>query len=212
MSRTGRIVLPDYPHHVVHRGHNKQDVFRRQQDYERYLAALQEFRRRYGVKLYAYCLMTNHVHLLLEPSSPTGLAQLMKRVAGRYTRYYNRSAGRTGTLWEGRYRSSLVERESYLLACCRYIELNPVRAGLVAKPDLYIRGPVAANDSPALPAADSIRIHAISRWEPARMSAARTILPSWRRACRTARAGSSVNRYGVAIPRVDPGCPARFPR
>jgi putative transposase len=137
MSRMGRLVLPDYPHHVVHRGHNKQDVFHGPQDHERYLSMLQEFRRQYAVKLYAYCLMTNHVHLLLAPATPTGIAQLMKRVAGRYTRYYNRRAGRTGTLWEGRYRSSLVERDSYLLACCRYIELNPVRAGLVADPRLY---------------------------------------------------------------------------
>jgi putative transposase len=121
----------------VHRGHNKQDVFHRPADYERYLSTLQEFRQKYAVKLYAYCLMTNHVHLLLAPASETGIAQLMKRVAGRYTRYYNRRAARSGTLWEGRYRSSLVERDRYLLACCRYIELNPVRAGLVVDPRQY---------------------------------------------------------------------------
>lgn len=137
MSRTGRLVLPEYPHHVVHRGHNRQDVFGGPQDYRAYLATLHEFRDRYGVKLYAYCLMTNHVHLLLAPARATGIAQLMKRVAGRYTRHYNRQARRTGTLWEGRYRSSLVDRDEYLLACCRYIELNPVRAGIVDDPIQY---------------------------------------------------------------------------
>lgn len=137
MSRTGRLVLPGYPHHVVHRGHNKQDVFGGPRDYGAYLATLHEFRRRYAVKLYAYCLMTNHVHLLLAPTHAAGIALLMKRVAGRYTRYYNRQSNRTGTLWEGRYRSSLVDRDQYLLACCRYIELNPVRAGIVADPSQY---------------------------------------------------------------------------
>lgn len=137
MSRTARLVLPNYPHHVVHRGHNKQTIFTGAHDYAAYLATLHQFRRTYGVKLHAYCLMTNHVHLLLTPTRSTGIAQLMKRVAGRYTRYYNKLARRTGTLWEGRYRSSPVDRESYLLACCRYIELNPVRAGLVVDPRQY---------------------------------------------------------------------------
>ena len=137
MSRTGRLVLPDYPHHVVHRGHNRQGVFRGRPDYERYLSVLREFRQRYAVKLYAYCLMTNHVHLLLAPASATGIAQLMKRVAGRYTRYYNRSTGRSGTLWEGRFKSNLVQREGYFLACQRYIELNPVRARMVERPGDY---------------------------------------------------------------------------
>lgn len=137
MSRTARLVLPGHPHHVVHRGHNKQDIFTGAQDYAAYLATLHQFRHAYGVKLHAYCLMTNHVHLLLTPARPTGIAQLMKRVAGRYTRYYNKLAQRSGTLWGGRYRSSLIDSESYLLACCRYIELNPVRAGLVADPRQY---------------------------------------------------------------------------
>lgn len=137
MPRSARIVMPHFPHHVVQRGHNRQAVFAERKDYERYLAALQEFKDPYGVKVYAYCLMTNHVHLLLCPGDPEGIGKLMKRLAGRQTRYHNVLEGRSGTLWEGRYKSSPVETEAYLLACCRYIELNPVRARIVSDPASY---------------------------------------------------------------------------
>ncbi len=137
MPRMARIVLPHYPHHIVQRGHNRQVVFAQPRDYERYIGALREFKKEYGVALYAFCLMTNHVHLLLAPRDSTGLARLMKRLAGRQTRHHNRLEGRTGTLWEGRYKSSLVEHDEYLLACSRYIELNPVRARIVARPQDY---------------------------------------------------------------------------
>ncbi|WP_196251073.1 transposase, partial [Pseudomonas fluorescens] len=94
---------------------------------------LRELKDAFGIKIYAYCLMTNHVHLLVSPgNSVAGLGQLMKALAARATRYRNRLEGRTGTLWEGRYKSSVVQTETYLLACCRYIELNPVRACMVA--------------------------------------------------------------------------------
>ena len=92
---------------------------------------------KFGVALHAYCLMGNHVHLLASPTDASGLARLMKALAGRATRYRNRLERRTGTLWEGRFRSSLVQSERYLLACSRYIELNPVRAGIVAEPLAY---------------------------------------------------------------------------
>jgi putative transposase len=129
----GRIVLPNYPHHVVQRGHNRQVVFAATKDYQRYLADLRELKDVFGVKVYAYCLMTNHVHLLLAPGdSITGLGLLMKALAARATRYRNRLEGRSGTLWESRYKSSVVESDAYLLACCRYIELNPVRARMVS--------------------------------------------------------------------------------
>lgn len=137
MPRIGRIVLPYYPHHVVQRGHNRQVVFAEPRDYTRYLETLASFKDEYGVKVYAYCLMTNHVHLLLAPETMAGLGQLMKRLAGRQTRYHNRLEGRTGTLWESRYKSSPVDSERYLLACSRYIELNPVRARMVAMPEDY---------------------------------------------------------------------------
>lgn len=106
MPRMGRVVLPHYPHHIVQRGHNRQATFAEQSDYERYLATLREFKEEYDVAVYAFCLMTNHVHLLLAPREPTGIGKLMKRLAGRQTRHHNRLEGRSGTLWESRYKSS----------------------------------------------------------------------------------------------------------
>lgn len=139
MPRTGRIVLPGYPHHVVQRGHNRQVVFATSEDFRRYLDDLRELKDQFDVRVHAYCLMTNHVHLLLAPAadSPSGMARLMKTLAARATRYHNRLEGRTGTLWEGRYKSSPVQTDHYLLACCRYIELNPVRAGMTRDPSDY---------------------------------------------------------------------------
>lgn len=137
MPRTARLVLPQYPHHVVHRGHNRQGVFAADGDYERYLATLAELKAKFDIKVYAWCLMTNHVHLLLEPSDGASLGLLMKRLAGRQTRYRNRVEQRSGTLWEGRYKSSVVQNDRHLLACCRYIELNPVRARMVTAPQDY---------------------------------------------------------------------------
>lgn len=138
MPRMGRLVLPNYPHHVVQRGHNRQVVFAADEDYQRYLADLRELKEAFGVKVYAYCLMTNHVHLLLAPGEAiAGLGQLMKALAARATRYRNRLEGRSGTLWESRYKSSVVQTDFYLLACSRYIELNPVRARMVDDPSEY---------------------------------------------------------------------------
>jgi putative transposase len=137
MPRMARVVLAGYPHHVVQRGHNRQVVFAEDRDYRRYLATLEEFKGTFGVEVYAWCLMTNHVHLLLAPSDTAGLGQLMKRLAGRQTRYHNALEQRSGTLWESRYKSSPVQSDGYLLACCRYIELNPVRARMVAAAEDY---------------------------------------------------------------------------
>jgi putative transposase len=131
MPRQARVVLPNFPHHIVQRGHNKQVVFAQPQDFESYLSNLKELKATFGVKVYAFCLMTNHVHLLLDPGDDaTALGKLMKSLAARTTRYRNRLEGRSGTLWESRYKSSLVQTDTYLLACSRYIELNPVRAGM----------------------------------------------------------------------------------
>ena len=101
------------------------------------LENLTELKGELDVRLYAYCLMTNHVHLLLMPAQGQTLASLLKALAGRQTRYVNRVEGRSGTLWEGRYKSSPVDTESYLLECSRYIELNPPRAGIVGRPEQY---------------------------------------------------------------------------
>lgn len=138
MPRTARIVLPNTPHHIVQRGHNKQPVFFEEDDYEAYLCILRKWTTEFGVKVYGYCLMTNHVHFVLDPGSDVhSLAQTMKRVSGKATRRINRLHNRSGTLWESRYKSSPIQTTEYLLACCRYIDLNPVSAGMVVHPGKY---------------------------------------------------------------------------
>jgi len=138
MPRKARIILPDCPHHIVQRGHNRQAVFVEQRDYQYYLGNLAASKAELGCKVYGYCLMTNHVHLIVDPGDePENLGRLIKTVAGRQTRLVNRLEQRTGSLWEGRYKSSPIETERYLMACCRYVELNPVRAGMVRDPADY---------------------------------------------------------------------------
>ena len=138
MPRTARIVLANTPHHVFQRGHDKQPVFFEQDDYESYLRILRKWTGEFGVKVYGYCLMTNHVHFVLDPGSDVqSLAKAMKRVAGKFTRRINRLHDRTGTLWESRFKSSPIQTTEYLLACCRYIDLNPVSAGMVTHPGEY---------------------------------------------------------------------------
>lgn len=131
MARLPRLTVPGYPHHVIQRGNNRQAIFSSSADYQTLLALLDENARKFGVSLHAYVLMTNHFHLLATPSTKDGLPQMMQAVGRRYVRYFNDRQIRTGTLWEGRYRSTLVESERYLLACMVYIDLNPVRAGLI---------------------------------------------------------------------------------
>lgn len=138
MPRSARIILPHTPHHIVQRGHNRQTVFVSDDDYNYYRENLIEFKREFNCRIYAYCLMTNHVHLIVDPGdNPEMLSQLMKRVAGRQTRYVNKLEKRSGSLWEGRFKSSIVSTSEYLPACCRYIELNPVRASVVVNPADY---------------------------------------------------------------------------
>ena len=118
MPRTGRIALPHYPHHLVHRGHNRRAVFRNDSDRIAYLETLKEFRGELHLKIYGYCLMTNHVHLIADPGEdPANLGRLMKRLAGRHTRRMNHFEQRSGTLWNGRFKCSSIETDRYLLAC-----------------------------------------------------------------------------------------------
>lgn len=138
MPRRARLVLANCPHHVIQRGHNRQVVFAGDDDYHYYLHTLQEWKTALGCKVYAYCLMSNHVHLVIDPGDePANLGLLMKRVAGRQTRFVNRRQQRSGSLWEGRYKSSPINADEYLLACCRYVELNPLRAAMVTDPAHY---------------------------------------------------------------------------
>ena len=131
MARLPRLTLPDYPHHVIQRGNNRQATFVRVADYQRLL--LDENARLFEVAIHAYVLMSNHFHLLATPQTAEGLPLMMQALGRRYVRYFNDAQGRTGTLWEGRYKSTLIQTDRYLLACMAYIDLNPVRAGMVSQ-------------------------------------------------------------------------------
>lgn len=137
MPRRPRILLADYPLHIVQRGINREPCFFAEEDYQCYLHWLEEAARACGCAIHAYVLMTNHVHLLLTPQISGSPSRLMQSVGRRYVQYVNRFYRRSGSLWEGRYKSSVVQAENYLLACMRYIELNPVRAGMVIDPGQY---------------------------------------------------------------------------
>ncbi len=137
MPRRARILLPGVPVHLIQRGNNRSACFYAEEDYRFYLDHLAEQAGKHGCDVHAYCLMTNHVHLLLSPRETGSLGGLMKGLGQRYVQYVNRTYGRSGTLWEGRFRSCLLQDEAYVLACYRYIELNPVRAGMVEHPGEY---------------------------------------------------------------------------
>jgi putative transposase len=137
MPRHARLRVAGIPFHVIQRGHNRAPCFFSEADHMYYLGELREQARRGDVAVHAYVLMTNHVHLLMTAADTEGIPQVMKLLGQRYVRYVNRAQGRSGTLWGGRYRSCLVDTEDYLLTCHRYVELNPVRAGIVAHPADY---------------------------------------------------------------------------
>lgn len=133
MARLPRLTLADQPHHVIQRGNNGQPVFVDREDREFFLTLLGENAARFAIAFHAYVLMDNHFHLLATPSTADGLPQWMQAIGRRYVRYFNDRHGRTGTLWEGRYRSTLIQTERYLLPCMAYIDLNPVRDGMVTE-------------------------------------------------------------------------------
>ena len=137
MPRRARMYLPGYPYHIVQRGNNREACFIEPENYQFYLELWQAVSQRYGVAVHAYCLMTNHIHFLVTPETETAISNTMKVVGSRYARYINYTYKRTGTLWEGRHRASLVQQNRYLLSCYRYIELNPVRANMVKRPEEY---------------------------------------------------------------------------
>lgn len=137
MPRRARLRVSGLPLHLVQRGNNRTACFFANEDYALYLHLLEELSRKFGCAVHAYVLMTNHVHLLLTSQQPDGPSLLMKHLGQRYVQYVNRSYRRSGTLWEGRFRSSIVQERGYLLRCYRYIESNPVRAGMVRHPRDY---------------------------------------------------------------------------
>ena len=145
MARRQRYILPGVAVHVIQRGVNRAACFRGDSDYLVYLSHLRQLSLKHDCAVHAYCLMTNHVHLLLTPSATDSCTNLMRDMGRRYVPYFNRRHQRTGTLWEGRFRSCTVESARYVLACHRYIELNPVRAQIVDKPVAYPWSSHAAN-------------------------------------------------------------------
>lgn len=145
MPRQLRFFVAGVAAHIVQRGHNRAVCFRRDSDYLLYLLHLRELSEKHGCEVHAYCLMTNHVHLLLTPSTAEACTSLMRDLGQRYVQSFNRHYGRSGTLWEGRYRSFIAESARYVMACYRYIELNPVDAGMVAAPAGYPWSSYAAN-------------------------------------------------------------------
>lgn len=145
MPRRARLSLPGIAWHIIQRGNNRSPCFYADEDYRRYLHVLRDQSRAFGCAVHAYVLMTNHVHLLVTPERTESASLMMKHLGQRYVQYVNRAYGRTGTLWEGRFRSCLAQDESYVLACYRYIELNPVRAGIVEHPAEYLWSSYHAN-------------------------------------------------------------------
>ena len=137
MPRRSRLIIPGVPLHLIQRGNNRQPCFYADEDYLVYLDCLQEYSGDTGCSVHAYVLMTNHVHLLLTPEKADSAGMLMKRLGQRYVQYINRKYRRSGTLWEGRFRSCITQQEEYLLLCHRYIEMNPVRAAIVEHPGEY---------------------------------------------------------------------------
>ena len=137
MSRKPRFVLPGVPQHVIQRGNNREPCFYSDEDNVRYLEDLHDAAIKNNAVIHAYVLMTNHVHLLVTPAQSYSIAHMMQDLGRKYVRYINHIYQRTGTLWEGRYKASLVDSEAYLLTCMRYIEMNPVRAGMVEHPGEY---------------------------------------------------------------------------
>lgn len=137
MARLPRLTLAGYPHHVIQRGNNRQPIFLTAADHAYFLALIDENAKKLEVAVHAYVLMDNHFHLLATPRTDNGLPLLMQAIGRSYVRYFNQSKNRSGTLWEGRYRSTLIQAERYLLPCMAYIDLNPVRAGLVAEAKDY---------------------------------------------------------------------------
>jgi len=145
MPRIARIIAPHYPHHITQRGNNRVDVFLDDEDKAKYLSLLKEYCERLDVDVWAYCLMTNHVHILAVPASDASLSHCIGRTNLLYTQHVNRKYERSGRLWQNRFFSTIVDTESYLWAVARYIEQNPVKSALVTRPEDYLWSSCRAN-------------------------------------------------------------------
>lgn len=145
MARLPRVHLAGVPEHIIQRGNNRQLCFASDDDFAAYAHWLKEYADKFQVQVHAWVFMTNHVHLLCSAKDSVGISLMMQSLGRQYARYFNRRYQRSGTLWEGRFKSCLVQEERYLLAVYRYIEMNPVRAGMVASPADYSWSSYACN-------------------------------------------------------------------
>jgi putative transposase len=137
MARLPRYVIPGQPQHVIQRGNNRQEIFCADEDYQFFLQKLHAAGKKHSCDIHAYALMTNHVHLLVTPHTKDGIGKLMQMLGRYYVQYFNQRYKRSGTLWEGRYKATLIDSKQYLFTCMRYIELNPLRVGMVTHPADY---------------------------------------------------------------------------
>ena len=137
MPRTARITLENSCYHIITRGNQKQLVFRDAADYEKYLSILTNYKKRYKFRLYCFCLMPNHVHLVVEVQNPLVLNKIMRGLNLSYTLYFNSRHEKVGHLWQDRFKSKIIEKDAYLLECINYIEANPVRASLASSLERY---------------------------------------------------------------------------
>lgn len=137
MARQPRFFVSGGAFHLIQRGNNREPIFVAEDDFRFFLSCLDDARERHDLAIHAYVLMTNHLHLVATPLYPESVPKTLQSVGRRYVQYFNRTYRRTGTLWEGRYRATIIDTEEYLLTCMRYVELNPVRAGMVREPKDY---------------------------------------------------------------------------
>jgi len=145
MPRKPRFYLPGVPAHVMQRGHNKEPIFFKDIDYREYLKILKKVADHYQCQIHAYVLMTNHVHLLLTPAKKNSISLMFQSIGRLYVTYINKAYDRSGTLWEGRHKGNIIDTENYFMTCMKYIELNPVRAGMVNEANDYCWSSYAAN-------------------------------------------------------------------
>jgi putative transposase len=199
MARLPRYGLPGQPQHVIQRGNNRAVLFATDTDYQFFRDCLTDAYTRHGCRVHAYVFMTNHVHLLMTPDHEDAIGKVMQSVGRRYVQYFNFTYQRTGTLWEGRYRATPIDTERYLLTCYRYIELNPIRAGIVDEPRNYRWSSHGCN---AFGKADRlVTVHdqyaALGSTDSERQAAYRTLSASDSRSPRSMRSGRPPTRAGL---------------
>jgi len=138
MPRGPRILLDNVCYHIINRGNQKQNLFLGESDFEKYLQLLKRYKKKYAFKLFGYCLMPNHIHLILELKRPQSLSKLMQGITQTYTAWFNKKYKKVGHLWQGRFKSMIIQKDDYFMECTYYVEMNPVRKALTSSPMEYI--------------------------------------------------------------------------